>query len=309
MSTLFNAADIYAGDPLNPPLDGPTPVEIVAELTAEQREQRVRALIAQAQQIVGYAVRANLDNRTIAATCVLFSGGGDSTVLAHLFRHHATHAIHANTGIGIEQTRQFVRDTCATWGLPLIEEHAPDDYEDLVVEYGFPGPAMHWKMYTRLKERALDQARHTLGFANSRTKVALWLTGRRREESERRVHIPLHEPDGTVIWAAPLANWTSLDLNTYRLMFDDVPVNEVTKLIHMSGECLCGAFAHPGELDEIGYWFPEVRAHIEHIQRKVRDAGHPAEICTWGHGKGQRSRVGRLCSSCDARQGVLEVQP
>lgn len=25
---------------------------------------------------------------------------------------------------------------------------------------------------------------------------------------------------------------------------------------HMSGECLCGAFAKPGELDEIRFWYP-----------------------------------------------------
>ena len=36
-------------------------------------------------------------------------------------------AIHANTTIGIEETRDFVRNTCEEWGLALMERkpHAP----------------------------------------------------------------------------------------------------------------------------------------------------------------------------------------
>jgi 3'-phosphoadenosine 5'-phosphosulfate sulfotransferase (PAPS reductase)/FAD synthetase len=60
-----------------------------------------------------------------AGWCILFSGGNDSTVLAHMMRHRAQYAIHANTTIGIEATRQFVRDTCAGWELELLERTAP----------------------------------------------------------------------------------------------------------------------------------------------------------------------------------------
>jgi hypothetical protein len=230
----------------------------------------------------------------------LFSGGNDSTVLAHLFRDDATHAIHANTTIGIEATRQFVRDTCTTWGLELVEIAAPVSYRDLVIQQGFPGPAMHWKMYQRLKERPLDAARHVLGVAGSRTKAALFLAGRRRQESDRRQDVPLHEPDGSVIWASPLAMWTNL--NTYRDMHPDVPRNEVSDLLHMSGECLCGAFAKPGELDAIGEWFPAVADEIRALEAEVRAAGHPEPLCRWGHGVTGAGlaamRTGPLCSSC-----------
>jgi len=268
-------------------------------ITTSARIRRVMALTDEAHQIVRDAVTAHSGGRKIVATCILFSGGNDSTVLAHMFRRTATHAIHANTGIGIEQTRQFVRDTCAEWELPLIEVHG-ESYRDMVLERGFPGPAMHWKCYTRLKERALDKARHELGIANKRKVCALFLAGRRREESTRRKGIELHERDGTVIWASPLANWTKQDLNTYRAMYRGCPTNLVSELLHMSGECLCGAFAHPGELDEIGMWFPAVKAEIEALQDEVRAAGHVEPLCTWGHGEGRRSRSGRLCSSCDA---------
>lgn len=300
-------------DPLEPSLDEPTPLDLVARLTASQREARVERLIAQACGIYDAAIATHLRGRELVAKCVLFSGGNDSTTLAHLFKDRATHAIHANTTIGIEQTRQYVRDTCAGWNLPLIEERGDHTFEELVLDTartaagetiwggGFPGPGLHFMAYSRLKERALDKARHRLGIGNSRTKAAVFIAGRRRAESKRREEIPLHESDGSVIWVTPLANWHKLDMTTYRLMCGDLPVNEVAELLHMSGECLCGAFAHPGELEEIRMWFPDVAAEIDTLAEKARAAGISEAYCTWGHGLGKASIAGRLCSSCDAK--------
>ena len=299
--------ETYTPDPLHPDTIAPTPAHLVAALTPAQRITRVVRLMDQATHIYNIALREHLGKRSVAAICVLFSGGNDSTTLAHLFKDHATHFVHANTTIGIEQTRQFVRDTSAAFGVPLIEKKPPISYRELVLERGFPGPGMHWKMYQRLKERALDAARHELGVANSRKKAAVFIAGRRRDESERRSDIKLHEKDGSVIWVSPIAFWTKLDLATYREMHPDVPRNEVSDLIHMSGECLCGAFAHPGELDELGYWFPEVRAEIEALQEEVKAAGHEEPFCQWGHGRGSSSKKGRLCSSCTAPPGQTEL--
>lgn len=300
-SALFEAT-AYAGDPLRPDMETPTPAEVVARLTRPQRQQRVEWLMQQAHDIFLFGVDKNRGNREIVASVVLYSGGNDSTTLAHLMHQMGlvTHALHANTTIGVEATRQFVRDTCAGWDLPLIEKVAPTSYRDLVIEQGFPGPGHHFKMYQRLKERCLDAARHDLGIANSRTKAAVYVAGRRRQESDRRKAVPLWESDGSVIWVSPIALWTKPDMNTYRLMHPDVPRNEVTDKLHMSGECLCGAFAKPGELDEIGFWYPEVAAEIHALEAEVRAAGHPEAYCTWGHGNGKAAgNVGRLCETCE----------
>jgi len=261
-------------------------------------------LVLQSHSILRSALDEYAEGRTIAAKAILFSGGSDSTVLAYLMRHHASHAIHANTGIGIESTRQFVRDTCKEWGLPLIEPKAEgnDTYRALVLDQGFPGPGHHFKMYQRLKERQLRKAKKQLLDGAERGSRVVFIAGRRRAESKRRAGIPLHEREGSVIWVSPLAMWTKLDLNTYRDMHPDMPGPcDASALIHMSGECLCGAFAHPGELDEIGEWFPEVKAEIEALEREVKAAGWPEPWCRWGHGQGKASEAGRLCSSCDAR--------
>jgi 3'-phosphoadenosine 5'-phosphosulfate sulfotransferase (PAPS reductase)/FAD synthetase len=57
----------------------------------------------------------------------LFSGGHDSLCATHLVSQtaHFDGAVHINTGIGIEETRQFVRDTCEQMGWPLDERHPP----------------------------------------------------------------------------------------------------------------------------------------------------------------------------------------
>lgn len=285
---------------LNPDLDELTSAADVAAMTGAQRHHRVVVLTARAEMIVDQALRQHLDGRELVGRCVLWSGGNDSNVLAHLCRDQATHVIHCNTGIGIEATRQHVRDHCAAWGLPLIEKHPPPGctYRDIVLRWGFPGKGNHGPTYQRLKQRAMRQARRELVLDGRRQRV-LFLSGRRRDESARRAGrqnmpaIPLHAREYSVIWAAPLANWTALDLNTYRLIHGDVPVNDVTAKIHMSGECLCGSYAEVDEREEIRYWFPEVVSWIEDLEAEIADAPHiPQERKRWGWG--DLARVNKL---------------
>jgi len=307
---LFTEADLFTGDPLNPDFTQVCPPAVIAELTCEQRDVRVSNLVKQAHKIVDRAWEL-ADGRMRAAWCILYSGGNDSTILAHMMRHRADYAVHANTTIGIEATRQFVRDTCRVWGLELIERTAPQSYRDLVLERGFPGPAMHFKMYQRLKERALDQVRSEL-VTNSRRQRVLFIAGRRRAESKRRTNIPLWETDGSAIWASPLAMWTKEDMGVYRAIAardgDPVPFNSVSDALGMSGECLCGAFAQDGELDRIRLWYPDTAAEIEQLEADVKAAGIKEPFCRWGHGQGKPTeKTGPLCTSCNLQLAFEET--
>lgn len=264
--------------------------------------------IAEAHSILAETIYGlETDGKEVVAVVGLFSGGNDSTVLCHLMRDRVTHLGHINTGIGIEQTRRFVRDTAAAWKVELIEEHG-ESYRNLVIERGFPGPAQHFKMYQRLKERGLRKIRRRF-VTNGRRQRIIFVAGRRRDESIRRKNrgLPEREREGSTVWCSPIVNWTDANMAEYRDRFD-VPRNEVSDMIHMSGECLCGSFAGPGELDEIGFFFPEMRAEIKELEREVEDAGHPFPLCVWGWGPLRESarrtvrRSGPMCSSCDARQ-------
>lgn len=284
----------------------------VASLTRPERTARVVNLIAESNQLLDAGIEQHIhaDNKELAGIVVLYSGGNDSTCLAHLFRHKANYAAHANTGVGVEATRQFVRDTCDTWAMPLLERSAPrmdDTYRAMVLAHGFPGPGHHYKMFQRLKERALRVVRAEIINGRSRTHRVVFLAGRRRQESERRANVPEFERDGAIVWVSPMVNWTKLDLNTYRLLSGNVPVNRVSDLIHMSGECLCGSFAHQGERDEISQWFPEAFTEIAELELLIADRPDIADHAkTWGWGwewpniRAQH-KTGRLCTSCDAR--------
>lgn len=280
----------------------------VATLTRPQREKRVEDLMERFIEIVDLGIAQYLGTHRLAGKVVLFSGGDDSTTLAHLAKGIVDAAAHANTTIGIEQTRQYVRDTCFDWKLPLIEKLPPVSYRELVLDQGFPGPAQHFKMYQRLKERCLRQVRAEFVF-NPRIERVVFFAGRRRDESLRRADVPLFERDGSVIWISPIAEWTKLDMNTYRLMMGDVPRNPVSAMLHMSGECLCGSFAKQDEMEMIAQFYPEVIAEILELEALIADRDDiPASRKKWGWGafrhldpvfmERQRIKLGPMCSSC-----------
>ncbi len=288
--------------------------EDVARLTRPEREARVTELVAEAHALLDWGIEHHIraDKRRLVGIVTLFSGGNDSTVLAHVFRERATHAAHANTGVGVEQTREYVRATCERWDLPLLERKAPreqDSYRAHVLQYGFPGPGAHFKMFQRLKERALEQVRRELVTKPYQERV-VFLAGRRRTESDRRNNVPEMERQGSTVWISPLVNWTKPDMNTYRLLQGDVPVNIVSDLIHMSGECLCGAFAHYGERPEISEWYADAFDEIAELEELIKDredikpwartwgwAGDPAVLAQ----SREKPKSGRLCQSCDTR--------
>lgn len=272
----------------------------------------------------------------------LFSGGNDSVIVGHLMMGEYNGVLHVNTGTGIPATTQYVHDVAKAWGDTLHELHPKNSYEDLVlgkviastgpnagtrpVWKGFPGPVGHKVMYRHLKDEPLMRfRRETLGdqtrLPRKERKKVIYLGGMRWGETERRFrNAEAIDPDGSIVWVSPIVHWTDAHMVEYRsrhrcqqdhehakhrLCFDRaLPLNEVTEHIHMSGECLCGAYAKPGELDEIGFFYPETAAKLRALEQRVAAAGIPA--CRWGQkppGQTNGTAAGRLCSSCAAIPG------
>lgn len=248
-----------------------------------------------------------VQGKTVKGICVLYSGGNDSTILAHLMSGRATHAVHINTGIGVRETREFVRRTCTDLRLPLIEESPTgvNTYESLVTRFGFPGPAGHSLMFRRLKERQLEKVRRRfVPPGKGRRERVVFLAGMRVFESSRRWR-NTNEVDrkGAAVFVSPIAHWTDEHMSEYRQRFD-VPLNEVTANLHMSGECLCGAFAKPGELEMIAFFYPETAAAIRDLERKATAAGVHDKWGTRPRTKATKSLpadgAGLLCQKCEA---------
>jgi 3'-phosphoadenosine 5'-phosphosulfate sulfotransferase (PAPS reductase)/FAD synthetase len=159
---------------------------------------------------------------------------------------------------------------------------------------------MHNTMYYYLKERQMLRVCKELCPATGRTQRVLYLTGIRNSESARRVKREEMRREGAIVWVNPMLHWTSEDMNTYRRIHQ-VPRNEVSDLLHMSGECLCGAFAKPDELEMIEDWFPGVVAEIRELEDEAKEKG--VDRCTWGwgHKKELPSKTGPMCAACDLR--------
>jgi 3'-phosphoadenosine 5'-phosphosulfate sulfotransferase (PAPS reductase)/FAD synthetase len=232
----------------------------------------------------------------------LFSGGHDSLTAVHVASRHPafTAAVHINTGIGVPQTRDFVNETCGRQQWLLFEYRAKEDcgqdYVDIVREHGFPGPAQHSKMYIRLKERALRVCIKEFKAGHSRRDCVLLVSGVRFQESERRMGYK--EPitkDGSKIWVNIINDWSKADCSSY-IAGNNIPRSPVVDLIHKSGECLCGAFAKPGEFKELAFWYPEVATWIENMPT-------PNGKC-WGWGataeRKKRKAPGPMCEGCVA---------
>lgn len=211
----------------------------------------------------------------------LFSGGHDSAT-ANIIAHEAGAdlSLHINTGIGIPQTREYVEETCTRedWKLReykavenTLEDGTPDPqiYEEIVMKNGFPGAFAHGAMYVKLKERQLARFERDLGATTKRPLI--YVSGCRSDESTRRMGtVEEYQKQGRRVWVAPIHDFTKSDCGNCMAMCG-VARNEVVDLLHKSGECLCGAFAKPGEFSEIKYWFPEVGKRIESLEKEIAD--------------------------------------
>lgn len=241
------------------------------------------------RRAIKYIVRA-IHTYKPTSIQVGFSGGTDSMVVTHLvmnyFKKYGAEVFHVNTGIGIEKTRKFVRETCKKYDWTLneifVKEDCNQDYDKIVEEHGFPGPAQHTKMYIRLKERGINELKRRT--TNWGEKILL-CTGIRHDESFNRMQytndiIQIH--NNTYIWCNPIYWFSPQDKYEYYKKYD-LPKNEVTDLLGFSGECLCGAYAHKGELELIGLIEPETKQRIQELEKKLYLLGN--KRCEWESGK------------------------
>jgi len=215
-----------------------------------------------------------------------FSGGHDSLVATHIASRYKKFdgVVHINTGIGIEETREFVRGTCREHGWKLYELKAEEGiYEKRCLKYGMPsGSFEHGKMYGYLKARPLrsfiksTRIRKESGYC-----PILFITGVRATESMRRMRIHsnyIEMGEYTSNWVNPILWWTGCDIGRY-IEKHGLKRNKVVDLLHRSGECLCGALARPDEIKEIELWYPEVAKRIHDLEEECRKRGLPYK---WG---------------------------
>lgn len=248
----------------------------------------------------------------------LFSGGHDSLCAVYLASLHPRfdgRVYHIDTGIGARATREFVNDVAQEYGWALCVFKSASTYEQFIRERGFPGPGMHQWAYVRLKERCVRQIVRSKG---KTARLAL-ITGCRSQESTRRmghvepVKVGEQSKHGVVnkrrIWVAPCHDWSESDQRQF-MADHDLPKNPIKQTpLGMSGECFCGAFARPAELEMIRRHAPDVAEEIDRLALIAIQCGkHSA----WGTRPDRKKGIvvaptGPLCNSCDVRAGAAGI--
>ena len=219
-----------------------------------------------------------MSHRPVAIYAAM-SGGDTSLATAHWMMTNVPgcRVFHANTGIGIEATRAFVRETCEKYGWPLDEIRAKEDcgqdYRKMVLQYGFPGPGHHRKMYSRLKERPVRLL--VKRAKQKRADKVLIATGIYHDESAVRMGYGDRNINfvGSQMWVNPLYWWPKAKFMGY-LADHRIERNPVAEALGMSGECLCGAYAHRGEKALVRVVCPSTAAYLDDLERDVKAAGH-----------------------------------
>lgn len=237
-----------------------------------------------------------------------FSGGRDSLAVTDWMMENVPgcEPFHCNTGIGIEATREFVRDTCKDRGWPLHEIRAKEDcgqdYDAIVLQHGFPGPYAHRMMYSLLKERPIRELVRRA--QTKRGDRVLLATGIRRDESVRRMRYSGREVTRarSQVWASPIYWWSPTQRDAY-IEARGLPINPISALLGMSGECLCGAYAHKGEKALVSIVDPETASRITALEQRVFDAGFnwgwEDKPPSGGHNKLQLDAFRPLCVGCE----------
>jgi len=218
-----------------------------------------------------------------------FSGGTDSLMATHLLHQLRSDVgtLHVNTGIGMKRTRQYVRETSDQHGWDLEEYRATDygyDYDEMVrgnvdgVPGGFPGPPLHYIYYGKLKEVPIQRA-HRDHKGKRGGKIAL-VTGIRKDESEIRAGYQdsvVDELNG-VVWINLIYEVTAKQKQKY-IDLHGLDTNPVSDVYGMSGECLCGAYAHPGDLEAVRRVCPALANRLEALGEEISPS--PAHEMKW----------------------------
>lgn len=262
--------------------------------------EQIRLLAGEDPELL--IARAREEHEPIASYC-LFSGGHDSTVLAHRCRDHYDTLAFIDTTTALPGVVEFVEEFAGWVDKPLrILRPDHDPFREMVQTAGFPGPAQHNMAYRNLKERQLERLLREAKAGYPRSSRVMFLSGVRRAESQRRAkRFPVTRRGGAV-FVNPLIDWTDSQMRAYR--FDHaIPESDVAALIHRSGECNCSAYATADERDELQALFPDWwEERIAPLEAEAEALGIPS--CRWGEGRDRTMRLEEdspMCSDCQLR--------
>lgn len=211
-------------------------------------------------------------------TVMMFSGGDDSLTTYHVARELGIKfdfVIHGNTRTGIIETTEFARKETERLGDNYLEADAGSSYEDYVMRKGFFGKGLgaHAFSYHRLKQEHFEKTvSHNIRKRKRGIKI-IFINGARRQESANRL-ITMASPFKVTerrpndMWVNLINEFTKEDCKEY-LYGNGIKRNPVSVNLCRSGECMCGTMQTKGDRTEAGFFYPNWKKWLDHLEAKV----------------------------------------
>lgn len=224
-------------------------------------------------------IKEAIEKYRINRFVVLFSGGKDSLTTAHYMNYKLDipiELLYCKTGIGLSENINYVESTAKKygWKLNIVNTLPHETYEIFVKRFGFPYAGMHNAMMGFLKYHPMRK-----WYSQEKKKtgdIIAFCSGRRKNESARRKRMKSNKSISMMdrmIFVAPLYDWTTEQVWDY-VRKEKLELCPVYDTLHMSGDCMCGAYGTSEEYRLLEIFHPDIFFKIQGLEKKYD--------CKWG---------------------------
>lgn len=236
----------------------------------------------------------------------LYSGGGDSGCITHFVKKnypkYFAGTLHADTGMSLQMTRDFVTSYCAEnrWGLDITKAPPRKNYngpyknkyftfEEFVLREGFPGPHNHGQIMSWLKYFGW---RHYVKQRLSEEPGIALLGGTRKKESLARMNFREYTKmaaynDSRLMFCMPFLYKSGKQTLEYFVTNGLHKSPSYKYGFDISGDCLCGSYSKFWEPELIRQCDPGLYGEIRRLEKLVLEKGTPEakQHPKWGKSK------------------------